>query len=308
MTDSARKIVEQMLRRHASGDRYAMIDYPGYANPGDSAIWCGARVLLEAMTGRPPSYVSTLRHFDAGRCRQAVSGGTVFFLGGGNFGSLYGKHQRMRLRALEQLRSETIVLLPLSVADGAHQAGDPALAERTTRVMRQCTGLTVLARERLSQAMLRDVYGVEADLCPDTAHGLTLPSVLPQSETVALRRSDRESLGGPSAPPTAEPTFDWEDDALLRWINRAGKLAPLVPSHGLRLAAFDALSRRKVAAACALLGRGRTVRTDRLHGVILASLMGRTVLASDNATGKVGSYIETWAGLLPRVLFSPHAE
>lgn len=303
MTDAARQILQQVLGAHASGGRYAIVDYPGYANPGDAAIWCGARVLLERLTGRRPSYVSTLRHVDPARCRAAVAGGPVFFLGGGNFGSLYGRHHRMRLQALEQLRDETLVLLPLSVADAAPPGGDPDLAERTADVLRRCARLTVLARERKSQARLRDVYGVEAGLCPDTAHAFVPPSVAPEAETVVLRRRDGEAQGDGRA--AAADAFDWRDDAALRWINRAGKLAPLVPVHPLRLAMFDAVARRKVEVACGLVGRGRIVETDRLHGVILASLMGRTVIASDNATGKVRSYVETWPGLLPRVSLSP---
>ncbi|MDN2581794.1 polysaccharide pyruvyl transferase family protein [Aquibium sp. ELW1220] len=306
MTDAARQILQQVLGGHASGGRYAIVDYPGYANPGDAAIWCGARVLLEALAGRAPSYVSTLRHFDAARCSHAVAGGTVFFLGGGSFGSLYGKHHRMRLRALEQLRDERIVLLPLSVADAAPPGGDPGLEAETADVLRRCARLTVLAREGRSQALLRDVYGIESALCPDTAHGLTPPVVIPETETVVLRRRDGEARGnGQPAPAARDLAFDWRDDAALRWINRAGKLAPLVPSHRLRLAMFDGIARRKVAVACGLVGRGRIVETDRLHGVILAALMGRTVIVSDNATGKVGSYVETWPGLLPRVSLNP---
>lgn len=306
MADTVRDVLQRVLGKHVPDGRYAIVDYPGYANPGDAAIWCGARALLEAWTGRRPSYVSTLRHLDAARCRRAVAGGTVFFLGGGSFGSLYAKHHRMRLRALGQLRDETVVLLPLSVAEAADPADDHALAEQTQDVLRGCARLTILARERRSQTLLADVYGIVAGLCPDTAHGLTAPMVEPERQTVSLRRRDAESRpAAPGASITEQPAFDWRDAGSLRWINRVGKGAPLVPVHGLRLAAFDAVARRKVAVACGLLGRGRTVETDRLHGVILASMMGRTVIACDNATGKVGSYVETWAGLLPRVSFSP---
>ncbi|WP_187969782.1 polysaccharide pyruvyl transferase family protein [Aquibium microcysteis] len=302
MTESAKDVLRRVLGDHVPDGRYAIVDYPGYANPGDAAIWCGARTLLAELTGRPPSYVSTLRHLDAARCREAVAGGTIFFLGGGNFGSLYARHHRLRLRALDALRDETIVLLPLSVADAADPAADRDLSAQAGSVLRRCARLTVLAREHHSRTVLAQAYGIEAGLCPDTAHGLTPPAVQPVRETIALRRRDGEARRGASdGQPAGEPSFDWSDDGSLRWINRIGKAAPIIPFHRLRLAAFDGIARRKVVLACDLLGRGRTVVTDRLHGVILASTMGRTVLARDNATGKVGSYVETWAEILPRV-------
>ncbi|MFN3546049.1 MAG: polysaccharide pyruvyl transferase family protein [Mesorhizobium sp.] len=304
MTDSARQILEQALAAHAGGAPYAIIDYPGYANPGDAAIWCGARRVLETVTGCTPSYVSTLRHFDPGRCRRAVPGGTVFFLGGGSFGSLYEKHHRMRLRALERIGDARIVLLPLSVAEDAGKPDATALAAETRRILAGCARLTAYSRERRSQATLRDVYGIEASLCPDTAHAVTPPVVVPVQERLALFRRDGEALGTQAGDAAgSDQVVDWPDDASLRWINRAGKIAPLFPSHRLRLAAFDLVARKKVEAACRLLGQGRIVATDRLHGVILASLMGRRVIASENATGKVGSYVETWSGMLPDVTF-----
>ena len=305
MTDSARQILEQTLAAHADGAPYAIVDYPGYANPGDAAIWRGARKALETVTGRAPSYVSTLRHFDADRCRRAAAGGTVFFLGGGNFGSLYEKHHRMRLRALERIADQRIVLLPLSVAEAAGKPGATALAAETRRVLESCARLTVLSRERKSQALLRDVHGFDSSLCPDTAHAVAPPAVLPVQERLALFRRDGETLRTQTGNANgSDPVFDWPDDASLRWINRVGKIAPLAAPHRLRLAAFDLVARRKVEAACRLLGRGRIIATDRLHGVILAACMGRRVIASENATGKVGSYVETWSRILPGVTFA----
>ncbi|MEB3350653.1 MAG: polysaccharide pyruvyl transferase family protein [Cyanobacteriota bacterium] len=48
-----------------------------------------------------------------------------------------------------------------------------------------------------------------------------------------------------------------------------------------------------------LAGR-QLVITDRLHAVILASLLGIPSLALDNRTGKVHSFLRTWGAWLPQ--------
>ena len=43
-----------------------------------------------------------------------------------------------------------------------------------------------------------------------------------------------------------------------------------------------------------ILGRGRGVVTDRLHGHILSSLMGIPHVALDNSYGKLSAFMDTW--------------
>ena len=56
---------------------------------------------------------------------------------------------------------------------------------------------------------------------------------------------------------------------------------------------------RAVDAAFALLARGECVVTDRLHGHLLATLLGRPSVVCDNSFGKVRSFYETWTQPLP---------
>ncbi|WP_419907632.1 polysaccharide pyruvyl transferase family protein [Hoeflea sp.] len=302
MTVSARHHIEHALGGFALEKPYAIIDYPNYANPGDCAIWLGARKALESLYGHPPAYVSTVKQFDAQRCRNGIGSGTVFFLGGGNFGSLYEKHHRMRLRAMEQIADVPIVLLPLSVAERTAESGETALIAETRTALERCRNLKVFVREHDSRKKLLETYGIAADLCPDTAHWCSVSHVRPATDAVALLRKDGEALRGRSSSTLPDnATFDWRDDRSILQMNRLGKLSTFIPTTRLRLALFDRVAKAKVHAASKLLGRGNRVVTDRLHGVILASLMKREVLASDNMTGKVGAYVNTWPQLLPDV-------
>ncbi|MDA4847997.1 polysaccharide pyruvyl transferase family protein [Hoeflea poritis] len=302
MTVSARQHIARALDGLALGKPYAIVDYPNYANPGDCAIWIGARTALERLYGHAPAYVSTVRQFDARQCRDRISRGTVFFLGGGNFGSLYDKHHRMRLRALEKIADMRIVLLPLSVAERGSDTDNPSLIAETRAILGRCSQLKVFARETNSQKRLRETYGIDAELCPDTAHWCSISDVTPATEAVGLLRKDNEALPRRSRGNLPDSAiFDWRDDSSIKQMNRLGKISSFIPAPRLRLAAFDRVAKAKVAAASRLLGRGNHVVTDRLHGVILASLMKRKVAAADNKTGKVGAYVSTWPQLLPDV-------
>ena len=57
---------------------------------------------------------------------------------------------------------------------------------------------------------------------------------------------------------------------------------------------FDRLAWRRVSSACSLLASGRIVVTDRLHGHILALLLGQPQVLLDNSYGKVNAFYETW--------------
>jgi len=145
-------VIIRTLRPHCRQGPYAILDYPNYLNPGDSAIWSGTRRTLEMLFGAPPAYAASLRSFSASRCRAATRGGTVFFLGGGNFGSIYEKHHRRRLAAIEALPDRRIVFLPFSTAGFA--GGDAGLREETISAVSRHRAMTLFAREERSRAEL----------------------------------------------------------------------------------------------------------------------------------------------------------
>ncbi len=55
-------------------------------------------------------------------------------------------------------------------------------------------------------------------------------------------------------------------------------------------------ARERVENGLAALSVGEIIVTDRLHGMLLALQMGRSVIAVDNNNAKLTSYAETWFG------------
>jgi pyruvyl transferase EpsO len=174
--------------------------------------------------------------------------------------------------------------LPLSVAEL-----DPgsALAAKTAEALRAPAELRAFARDADALAAL-EALGLAPVLAPDTAHCLVLSAPPPVAPVTRLIRRDSESLGDTA------PGWDWRDLSVLRWINRLGKLAHGVTPARARLRLYDGLAVRRIAVALHHLGAGAEVETDRLHGLILATLIGRPVRIRDNATGKLSAYVAAW--------------
>ncbi|MEB3354611.1 MAG: polysaccharide pyruvyl transferase family protein [Cyanobacteriota bacterium] len=81
-----------------------------------------------------------------------------------------------------------------------------------------------------------------------------------------------------------------------RWLGRL----PLEWQRRARASSLHRLSLGMVHLAVHQLAGRQLVITDRLHAVILASLMGIPSLALDNRTGKVHSYLRTWGAWMPQ--------
>ena len=104
-----------------SPDRpYALLDYPAYANVGDNAIWLGTLEALRQLGAGPPAYTCCADTYHADSLRRRVQDGPVLIKGGGNFGDLYPRHQRLRERVVRDFPDNPIVQLPQTVAKRLH--------------------------------------------------------------------------------------------------------------------------------------------------------------------------------------------
>ncbi|MBW8639772.1 polysaccharide pyruvyl transferase family protein [Hoeflea sp. WL0058] len=274
------------------------MDYPDYLNPGDCAIWLGACEILSRIYGRPPDYASTLRGFDANRCVRAIGDGSVYFLGGGNLGALYAKHNRMRLAAIRAVPGCRVVLLPQSNT-GLDREGDP-LAADILETLQSHPDLTLLARDAASQRLFGELMNTDIGLCPDPA-SLCLPGPTKSGNGVAcILRSDGEAALERAGDDGLD-AWDWPDLTALRLWNRAGKLVNAFPEPQMRWRIRQFTARQKVDAALRALVDKQTVITDRLHGALFAEALGKRVIAIDNATAKISSYYETWRDYYPGI-------
>jgi pyruvyl transferase EpsO len=186
------------------------------------------------------------------------------------------------------------------------------------RVVASHGALTIVVRDRRSEAIARENFEADIELAPDAA--FTLGPLGRREATMPvlrLARIDREAPGLVESPDGSQPpTQDWlappasrlhrgwlaASDRLLALSVGDGRAGPLpVRAHG---AAFEAYARQNVARATRLLSQGEVVVTDRLHGHILCLLLGIPHVLVDDRYGKVSTFFDCWTSELRSARFA----
>jgi exopolysaccharide biosynthesis predicted pyruvyltransferase EpsI len=288
------------------GSRVALLDFPAHTNVGDLAIWLGEIAMLRALDCRVVYVCDRVSYSREALEARLPAGSPVLLHGGGNFGDLWPKHQRFRERVIEELPGRTIIQLPVSL----HFRSETA-AHRARETLNRHERLTFLFRDRESLAYARDHYVARSLLCPDTALALTPDRrARPDTDIVMLQRSDKERLER-LAPLSGARVLDWlsepgEPGYSRRWEQRArvatwiGRARPGGASaERLRQAVigrlFNSLARDRVAFGYAVTSSGRVLVTDRLHGHILALLLGVPHVVVETGYGKIRSFYESFS-------------
>ena len=288
------------------GTRAALINYPNHHNVGDPALYLGGLAALRRIGVR-----LTYRCHHSTYSRQSLARelrrGTeqILISGGGSLGDQYPPHAT-RERILSDFPGVRTIQLPQSL-----WFTERANLQRFAEVVSKHRDLTLLWRDRDSHETARRHLDSASALCPDLAFGLgpLRRPVEASQDVVWLRRADRESPDPetPRREVDGVKPVDWFDAStyealgspfgvrLLRanlWLTGHVERAPWLWRPLART--FAPLARRRLEYGCRLLGRGRVVVTDRLHGVLIALLMGIPVVAVDNRNHKVSSFIATW--------------
>jgi len=314
--DELRRSLEDVILPHMPiAGRFALLDYPNHENVGDSAIWSGERAFLKAH-GREVVYVADLQSYsESGLRRNLGSEGVILFHGGGNFGDLYPHHQQHRERVIGTFADHPIIQLPQTATFRKDNN-----AARAREVYARHLNLTLILRDSSSLAYARTHFVNDSALAPDLALALTPEPADSRSGTILwLARTDDESADPSGRVDTATQV------AVVDWVGKRSA-SPYVVARRIGLLAmgslharlpatlsplqpwiersFDELARRRVEYGYRLLRSARVLVTDRLHGHILALLLGVPHVLLNDRYDKVGRFYRTWSFGNPLVKFA----
>jgi pyruvyl transferase EpsO len=294
MVGHLRKCLLESIGKEIELEPYALLDYPGHANAGDSAIWLGELALLRELLLTPPSYVCTWNNCDAKQLE--MFDGQILLHGGGNFGDLWPRYHGFRLSVLRRFPKRRIVQLPQTI-----HFNDPLELEVTRRIIGEHGNFMLFVRDQRSLEIAR-TFDCEVALAPDSAFMVDLDRTgEPDCDVLYLHRDDKERAvdEGDDQVPAGWQTADWSR-APFPWTRFRTKTFARQLLHGnagrqsYRAALFEAVAAERVSRAVALLSRGRRVVTDRLHGHILCTLVNIPHCVLDNSYGKLSSFASAW--------------
>ncbi|MBK5265680.1 MAG: polysaccharide pyruvyl transferase family protein [Alphaproteobacteria bacterium] len=272
----------------------ALVDFPDYSNVGDSAIWLGQMVWLDEM-GRTPVYHAAYRDFSTEDLRHAAPDGPILINGGGNFGTIWPRHEALRLQLLHRFPGRPIVQLPQSI----HYA-DETRADEMARAISAHGAFTLLVRDARSFEFAQRHFDCTVQLCPDAALYLGCqPRASARTDVFALMRTDDEKV---MQDDTALPEDIVEDDWIHEGRGERNILRARVKIDSLlaasrsakRLRRFRLLARWRLQRGLSMLSQGRVVVTDRLHAHILSLLLDIPHVALDNNYGKLSGFARQW--------------
>ncbi len=287
------------------GSQCVYYDYPIHANVGDLLIALGAFRFFEKHGVTIIKSRSRHRQLPAPRS-SAIRRAPIFLHGGGNFGDLYDQHQLFREDIIKERLDAKIIGMPQS----AHYRSKAAL-QRTKAIYNRHPDLTLFARDSVSLDIIGNEIDPRVRLAPDMAHQLwpdfaaavdALSVGAPQSPTsraLLLLRTDAEV--DPRKIPSnldGAACVDW--DALApRWTGKALYAAQKSQwvgpyAEGLVRRFYRAVIERICLASARRMAAYDVVQTSRLHGVIMAALLGKAIEPFDNHYGKIARYCDTW--------------
>ena len=303
--------VDRALRTVLRGARrVALVNFPNHGNPGDPAIWLGTRAALRRI-GVRVGYQCAWDTFSADALRSAVPDGPVLLNGGGNFGDLYQGQQGLREHLLSTLHGRRLIQLPQSIHFRSQENLD-----RVRGLVTAHGDVTLMVREHRSQELAKKEFDADVRLAPDMAFGLgELPRLgIPRHDVLWLHRvpGDPEHVDHGGLPDgvtgsVVEWIHEQPDEPEWRLDHRIAKHANEFlrsraqaddrwARHAWRPlgATFEPLGHGWVRRGLHVLGSGRVVVTDKLHGHVLALLAGVPHVVLDNGYGKVSGVHQSW--------------
>lgn len=298
--------LDQLKQQHSEiakllvGKKVAYIDIPLHYNVGDTLIYLGTEQFID-----DHDINVTHRAFQKNINHKSLKQADVIMLhGGGNFGDLYQKHQKLRESIVKRYPDKQIVLLPQTIYFKSKVAQDKA-----AKVFNSHPNLTMLVRDQRSYEVA-SAFSDKVMLMPDMAHSLhplvDASEVINEEAQVRrvlnLKRKDIESCGNTGE--YMKKGFDWvnmltlSDHMLLKYFKKMQKLPIL--KH--RLAKdWKIQSDALLFTSSNYFLQHELVHTDRLHGLILSVLLGRQVVMLDNSYGKNGAYYSQWLSTNPLI-------
>lgn len=295
--EDLRNIIKEKISPLIDAD-YVLWDLPYHFNVGDVLIWKGEEDFLNSLPYKCIDKGDSFSYND-----KIVKNGDIIILhGGGNFGDLYRKHQEFRLSIIEKYPNNKIIIFPQSV----FYDDEKKFIEDMTR-MSSHKNLFICARDEFSFNRLKSSSKNNILLVPDLAYYINFDRICinkkeKNDKVLFLQRIDPEKSD--IIIPNKQdyeykdwPTFEkkYFRFRVLGVMQRILKITPDRINRYIYNTYADLFIKESlVKIGIKFLNPYKRIITTRLHGLILATLLGKEVEYLDNRSHKVSDFATTW--------------
>ncbi len=308
-----KSLITDSLIRLIDND-YILLDLPYYTNIGDVLIWKGTEDFLSGASGKC-LYRASIETY----VRPDISTETIILLqGGGNFGDLWRRHTDFVMRVLNDFPDNKVIILPQTVH---YKSREVLMADALQ--MSKHKNLIICARDKVTYQILNNHFKV--------SNILLLPDMAFCINSSLLKKYAKNSK--------AKYLFFYRKDVeraeydFSRYLNQDTVEVREWPSMDKNLFAsyiligFSILRKRlphilllkrltdwyavKVympylfRLGVRFISSYEKVYSTRLHGAILAIMLGKEVTFFDNSYGKNSSFFNSWLKDMHNVTFIP---
>lgn len=295
-----RDVADRLLPLLQGAKRVALIDFPKHANIGDSMIWLGQYDFLKDH-GIEVSYVTSPHDYCEETLRRCTSAyDPILIQGGGNLGDLWTVEQKLRETVIESFHDRRIIQLPQSI-----RFQEEENLQRAKKVFLDHPDFTLMVRDKRTHQLAADKFEIDARLAPDMALCMReLKRPKPQFNGVVwLGRTDTERGVADEEDPTHTriEAIDWATAPNMpdwSWAERLKRMDKKLRLNGrtmeLRKRLYLSMAEKRLQRGIEIVARGNSLVTERLHGHILAFLLGLPHVVVDNSYGKTSAFHEAW--------------
>lgn len=299
------EILKDCLLKYIDND-YILLDLPYFSNVGDILIWQSAKDLLNEVPYKC-IYSASIETY---KKKEIPHKAIVIFMGGGNFGDLWIRHQKFRQRVLNDYPYNKIVQLPQS----AYWKDTDVMALDSKLFSKHRAPIILMAREKNTFNLFQKEYPfAKSVLVPDLVLSFNVQNyckrhrikIIEGKGQLLVQRCDLEK--NPSQPKLSGENFteisDWpcmrkallEDkvyNVIMKFVSFTMPQAIVVKLRDFFFQ--NILIHSYIKSGINYLNMFETIYSTRLHAGVLAWLLGKQTFIIDNSYGKCSGVYDEW--------------
>lgn len=297
-----KKVLTDFFEEYITND-YIFLDLPYYTNVGDVLIWQSTLDLLKKLTYKC-LYSASIESYRKPKISKEV---IILFMGGGNFGDVWKRHQVFRHKVMSEFHENPVIQLPQSVCF----KDENFLREDVDFISKHKGDVTICLRDKKSYDIIYNNYKtVSAKLLPDMVLSFDVEKYAKHYDgngfLYVKRRDSEKTEYNETIIPKDAVVADWptmeQRSFGLKVYDKFQKVNLFIDrrlrSHLYNIAADFCFKRffknQIIKSGIKFINKYKTVYSTRLHVAILAALLRKETFVFDNSYGKIKGVYDLW--------------